>query len=165
MPIIWRSISVRRILSDLRQLQGRAALEDLLTQLDLQRKLEEKKLDKRIPLLVKLAPDLIEGGIRRCASDVILNKHMDGVIATNTTLSREGLRSKYRGESGGLSGSPLRLRSEAVLCQVVKLVEWKNPDGERGRHHESGRCKKKTWFGRKSGSNLYGFDLSGAEAG
>ena len=44
----------------LRQLQGRAALEGLLTQLDIQRRMEEKKLEKRVPLLVKLAPDLSE---------------------------------------------------------------------------------------------------------
>ena len=59
--------------------------------------------------------------------DVILANHMDGVIVTNTTLAREGLRSEYRGESGGLSGGPLRLRSEAVLCQVVKRVDGKIP--------------------------------------
>ena len=46
---------------------------------------------------------------------------------TNTTLAREGLRSKNRAEAGGLSGSPLRLRSEAVLCQAVKRVDGKVP--------------------------------------
>ena len=46
---------------------------------------------------------------------------------TNTTLRREGLKSKYRGESGGLSGSPLRARSEAVLLQAVKHVDGKIP--------------------------------------
>ncbi len=105
----------------LRQLQGRAALEGLLTQLHAQRQLEEKKLEKRIPLLVKLAPDLSEKELDD-AIDVILNSQMDGIIVTNTTLAREGLRSEHRGESGGLSGSPLRLRSEAVLCQAVKRV-------------------------------------------
>ena len=110
----------------LRQLQGRAALEGLLTQLHAQRQFEEKKLDKRLPLLVKLAPDLSEQELDD-AVDVILGTHMDGIIVTNTTLAREGLRSKHRGESGGLSGSPLRLRSEAVLCQVVKRVNGKVP--------------------------------------
>jgi dihydroorotate dehydrogenase len=110
----------------LRQLQGRAALESLLNQLDIQRKLEEKTLEKRIPLLVKLAPDLSEAELDE-AVDVILGAHMDGIIVTNTTLAREGVRSRYRGESGGLSGAPLRLRSEAVLCQVVKRVEGKIP--------------------------------------
>jgi dihydroorotate dehydrogenase len=110
----------------LRQLQGSAALEGLLSQLDIQRKMEEKALEKRVPLLVKLAPDLSEGELDE-AVDVILAAHMDGIIVTNTTLAREGLRSKNRAESGGLSGSPLRLRSEAVLCQVVKRVDGKIP--------------------------------------
>jgi dihydroorotate dehydrogenase len=110
----------------LRQLQGRAALEGLLKQLDIQRKMEEKALEKRIPLLVKLAPDLSEAELDD-AVDVSFDTHMDGIIVTNTTLARDGLRSKHRGESGGLSGSPLRLRSEAVLCQVVKRVDGKIP--------------------------------------
>ena len=110
----------------LRQLQGRAALEGLLKQLDIQRKMEEKTLEKRIPLLVKLAPDLSENELGD-AVDVILDTHMDGIIATNTTLARDGLRSKHRGESGGLSGSPLRLRSEAALCQIVKRADGKVP--------------------------------------
>ena len=110
----------------LRQLQGRAALEGLLTQLHTQRQLEEKKLDKRLPLLVKLAPDLSEKELDE-AVDVILRARMDGILVTNTTLAREGLRSSRREESGGLSGSPLRLRSESVLCQVVKRVGGRIP--------------------------------------
>lgn len=110
----------------LRQLQGRLALEALLAQLHTQRQLEEKKLEKRLPLLVKLAPDLSDSELNE-AVDVILDTHMDGLIVTNTTLGREGLRSTRREESGGLSGSPLRLRSEAVLCQVVKRVNGRVP--------------------------------------
>jgi dihydroorotate dehydrogenase len=110
----------------LRQLQGRPALEGLLTQLHAQRQFEEKRLEKRLPLLVKLAPDLSESELN-AAVDVILSTHMDGIIVTNTTLAREGVVSKHREESGGLSGSPLRLRSEAVLCQVVKRVDGKIP--------------------------------------
>ena len=106
--------------------EGRAALAGLLTQLHAQRQFEEKKFEKRLPLLVKLAPDLSESELND-AVDVILGTHMDGIIVTNTTLGREGLTSKHRGESGGLSGSPLRLRSEAVLCQVVKRVNGKIP--------------------------------------
>jgi dihydroorotate dehydrogenase len=106
----------------LRQLQGRSALEGLLAQLHAQRQFEEKNLNKRLPLLVKLAPDLSESELYE-AVDVILDTHMDGVIVTNTTLGREGLRSAHRGESGGLSGSPLRLKSESVLSQVVRHVD------------------------------------------
>jgi dihydroorotate dehydrogenase len=50
---------------------------------------EEKKLEKRLPLLVKLAPDLNENELNE-AVDVILDTHMDGIIVTNTTLAREG---------------------------------------------------------------------------
>jgi dihydroorotate dehydrogenase len=110
----------------LRQLQGRSALEVLLSQLDIQRSMEQRMHNKRIPLLVKLAPDLGDSELDD-AVDVILRTHMDGIIVTNTTLGREGLRSRQRGESGGLSGSPLRERSEAVLCQVVKRVNGKIP--------------------------------------
>jgi len=110
----------------LRQLQGRAALDGLLTQLHAQRQFEEKKLNKRLPLLVKLAPDLSEREVEE-AVDVILAAQMDGMIVTNTTLGRDQLQSVHRDETGGLSGSPLRLRSEAVLCQVVKLVNGKVP--------------------------------------
>lgn len=110
----------------LRDLQGRAALEGLLTQLHAQRQFEAARLKKRIPLLVKLAPDLTPSELYD-ALDVILQTHMDGVIATNTTLARDGLRSMQQGESGGLSGRPLRARSEAVLMQVVERVGGRIP--------------------------------------
>jgi dihydroorotate dehydrogenase len=110
----------------LRQLQGRVALEGLLKQLDLQRRLEEKSLEKKIPLLVKLAPDLTQLELDE-AIDVILSTHMDGIIATNTTLAREGLRSMNREETGGLSGTPLRLMSEAVLGHILKRVDGRIP--------------------------------------
>jgi len=110
----------------LRQLQGREALSGLLTQLHAQRQLEEKRLDKKLPLLVKLAPDLTESELDD-AIGVILQTQMDGVIATNTTLARDGLRSNHQGETGGLSGSPLKVKSEAVLRQVIKSVDGKIP--------------------------------------
>ncbi|MCL4529044.1 MAG: quinone-dependent dihydroorotate dehydrogenase [Chloroflexi bacterium] len=118
----------------LRQLQGRNALDALLTQLHAQRQLEEKRLDKKLPLLVKLAPDLSETELDDALS-VILQTRMDGVIVTNTTLAREGLRrrpelvegSSHQNESGGLSGSPLRARSEAILKKVAKRVNGQIP--------------------------------------
>ncbi|MBI5353236.1 MAG: quinone-dependent dihydroorotate dehydrogenase [Chloroflexi bacterium] len=105
----------------LRELQGRAALESLLTHLHQQRLIEQKKHEKRIPILVKLAPDLSVSELDD-AIESIINSRMDGIIVTNTTLSREGLRSSLKGESGGLSGSPLTVMSEAVLHQTIKSV-------------------------------------------
>jgi dihydroorotate dehydrogenase len=105
----------------LRSLQGREALEGLLTQLHQQRLHEQQTYQKRIPILVKLAPDLSEAELDD-ALEAIVNTHMDGVIVTNTTLGRDGLKSKHRGETGGLSGSPLTVKSEAVLRQTIKRV-------------------------------------------
>jgi dihydroorotate dehydrogenase len=110
----------------LRQLQGRTALESLLKELDAQRKLEEQKLEKRIPLLVKLAPDLSVAELDD-ALDVILSTNMDGVIITNTTIGREGLTSNHRAEAGGLSGRPLQARSESALRQTVIRLDGKIP--------------------------------------
>jgi dihydroorotate dehydrogenase len=105
----------------LRDLQTAKVLESLLTQLHAQRLLEQMKLKRRVPLLVKLAPDLSPAELDE-AVDVIVGTRMDGIIVTNTTLSREGLRSSNQMESGGLSGRPLGRRSEAVLQDVVRRV-------------------------------------------
>jgi len=110
----------------LRRLQARDALEELLTHLDQQRQLEEKRCEKKVPLLVKLAPDLAADELDD-ALEAILRTHMDGVIATNTTLARDGLQSTRQSESGGLSGRPLKARSEAVLRQIVQRVDGKLP--------------------------------------
>lgn len=110
----------------LRRLQGREALEGLLTQLHQQRLLEQVSLKRRLPLLVKIAPDLTDEELDD-AVDVILQTHMDGIIAANTTLARAGLQSSYQSESGGLSGSPLKVRSEAILQKIVKRVDGQIP--------------------------------------
>ena len=106
----------------LRRLQGREMLENLLAPINLERETWNAKL----PILVKISPDLTDEELDD-AIGVILDKNMDGIIATNTTLVHEGLRSKYQSETGGLSGRPLRVRSEAVLRQVVKRVNEKIP--------------------------------------
>lgn len=110
----------------LRQLQGRAALEALLTQIQAQRLHEQTRLEKRVPLLIKLAPDLTDQELDE-AVGVSLDKRMDGIIVTNTTVARDGLRSDLQRESGGLSGSPLRGRADSVLAQVVAQVEGRVP--------------------------------------
>ncbi len=106
----------------LRLLQGAAALEALLTQLHAQRRIEQERIKRRLPLLVKLSPDMSDPELD-AAVDVIGGTHMDGIIVTNTTLAREGLNSASASETGGLSGAPLRARSESVLQRVVKRVD------------------------------------------
>ena len=111
----------------LRELQGREALEMLLTQLHKQRKMEEKKLRKKLPLLVKLAPDLSDEELED-ALDVILATGMDGVVATNTTIARDPkLVSTNKQETGGLSGAPLTAASDAMLAKIVKKIDGQIP--------------------------------------
>ena len=110
----------------LRSLQSRDALESLLKNLNDQRVLEQVHWKKRLPLLVKLAPDLSDQELDE-AVGVILDTGMDGIVATNTTLARDGLRSPNRVESGGLSGKPLRPGSDVMLERVVKNVAGRIP--------------------------------------
>ena len=110
----------------LRNLQEREALEGLLVQLHQQRLIEQMEYKKRLPILVKLAPDLSESELDD-AIEAVLRTRMDGIVVTNTTLGREGLRSEHRRESGGLSGRPLAVQSEAVLRRTVKRVNGEIP--------------------------------------
>jgi len=110
----------------LRELQSRAALESLLSHLHQQRLISQELHKKQLPILVKLAPDLSDSELDD-AIEAILRAKMDGIIVTNTTLARDGLRSALKGESGGLSGSPLKVKSEAILYQTVKRVNGAVP--------------------------------------
>ncbi|MFD0891225.1 dihydroorotate dehydrogenase (quinone), partial [Streptosporangium algeriense] len=73
---------------------------------------------RRTPLLVKIAPDLADEDVDAVA-DLALELGLDGVIATNTTISRQGVRST---ETGGLSGAPLKARSLEVLRRLRARV-------------------------------------------
>lgn len=99
----------------LRRLQARDALDSLLRSVAVER----GALERPVPVLVKLAPDLTDEELDDALA-AITGAGMDGVIATNTTLSREGLRSPRRGETGGMSGAPLAARSLEVLTTIVR---------------------------------------------
>jgi dihydroorotate dehydrogenase len=76
----------------------------------------------RPPAFVKIAPDLSEGELEAIA-DVALATGVDGLIATNTTLARPpGLRSRHRGEAGGLSGAPLLAASTETLRRLRRVT-------------------------------------------
>jgi dihydroorotate dehydrogenase len=106
----------------LRDLQGKAALSALLSGV-----IETRdSLERRVPVFLKIAPDLDRAGIEDIAA-VAVETGIDGVIATNTTLSREGLQSAHRDEAGGLSGAPLFEKSTRVLAQLSELLEGKLP--------------------------------------
>ena len=99
----------------LRSLQEKNALESLLSRLSLLRNELTQKHGKRVPLALKVAPDLADEEIRDIA-DAVRRHRIDAVIATNTSLSRQGIEgSPYAVEAGGLSGAPIRERATHVL--------------------------------------------------
>ena len=106
----------------LRDLQGKAALSALLTGVMAAR----DALVRPIPVFLKIAPDLSEAELADIA-DVARDTGVDAVIATNTTLSRDGLTSPQRGEAGGLSGVPLFEKSTRVLARLSALTGGEIP--------------------------------------
>jgi dihydroorotate dehydrogenase len=110
----------------LRRLQGRRYLEELLPPLLRERQVQGQRLGCKIPLLVKLAPDLSNQELED-ALEVILRTGIDGIIATNTTTHRGNLSSPVASEQGGLSGAPLRERSTRVIKEIHRLTEGEIP--------------------------------------
>lgn len=106
----------------LRDLQGPEALAALLDGVMRAR----AALDQPIPVLLKIAPDLDDAALADIAT-VAKDAHVDAIIATNTTLSRDGLRSAHKGEAGGLSGQPLFDRSTRVLAKLSHLTGGEMP--------------------------------------
>jgi dihydroorotate dehydrogenase len=107
----------------LRELQGSKHLGKLLRALDAAR---AGLGGRRIPILVKLAPDLSDPELAE-AVQVIEESGMDGIIATNTTSARPALRSPHQEETGGLSGAPLRERALHVIRNVCELSGGRLP--------------------------------------
>jgi dihydroorotate dehydrogenase len=105
----------------LRRLQAREHLEVLLGAIAASRSDLLNASGRRVPILVKLAPDLEIGEIED-ALGALVGAGMDGVIATNTSVERFGLRSLRGEESGGLSGAPLRKRSTEVVRTIHQLT-------------------------------------------
>lgn len=106
----------------LRDLQGKAALSALLAGV-----MEAREgLNRPIPVFLKIAPDLDEAGLDDIA-DVARESGIDAVIATNTTLARDGLKSAHRDEMGGLSGAPLFEKSTRILAQLSTRLDGAVP--------------------------------------
>ena len=103
---------------NLRALQSDEALDTLLGAIAAKREALAQEHGKRVPVFVKIAPDLDEAQIQVIAAT--LQRHgMDGVIATNTTLSREAVQGlPHAEETGGLSGTPVLEASNRVIRQL-----------------------------------------------
>ncbi|MET9484008.1 quinone-dependent dihydroorotate dehydrogenase [Streptomyces sp. NPDC006638] len=107
----------------LRSLQAVDRLRPLLTAV--REAADRTVTDRRVPLLVKIAPDLADEDVDAVA-DLAVELGLDGIIATNTTLARDGLGLRSPAgtvaETGGLSGAPLKARSLAVLSRLYARV-------------------------------------------
>ncbi|HAR53637.1 MAG TPA: dihydroorotate dehydrogenase (quinone), partial [Roseovarius nubinhibens] len=106
----------------LRDLQGAEALARLLAGV-----MEARdSLGRALPVFLKIAPDLSDGELTELA-EVAQSGGVAAIIATNTTLGRDGLKSAHRDEAGGLSGAPLFETSTRVLARLSQLTEGKMP--------------------------------------
>ena len=111
----------------LRSLQYGDALNSLLSLLKKEQLVLAEEFNKYVPLVVKIAPDLSEEEIINISHCLLANK-IDGVIATNTTLAREGVETLEHGqEQGGLSGEPVKDKSTAVIKILATALENKLP--------------------------------------
>ena len=110
----------------LRRLQARRALEELLSLMVVERSKLQPGLGRAVPILVKLAPDLDQADLDD-ALQAILQTGIEGIVATNTTLSRKGLRSSLAQASGGLSGAPLGPRSTEMIRQICQRTGGRLP--------------------------------------
>jgi len=106
----------------LRDLQGRAALDALLTRVCETR----AGLAPRKPLMLKIAPELSERDLADIA-ELVEAHGLDAIIACNTSTARDGLVSPEAGQAGGLSGAPLFARSTAVLAMLWRLTGGRMP--------------------------------------
>lgn len=107
---------------NLRGLQEPAELDHLLAALAAERDALAKRHGRRVPLAVKIAPDLEDAGVEAIAGCVAA-RGIDAVIATNTTVSREGVgHLRASREPGGLSGLPLKARATAVVARLRRVL-------------------------------------------
>ena len=112
---------------NLRDLQSSAALSELLGRLKMRQLELAQQHGRYVPLVVKIAPDLEDEAIEDIAK-VLMAKDIDGVIATNTTLSRDGvLHIPEAAQDGGLSGAPLKARATRVIRKLAEVLDGAIP--------------------------------------
>ena len=102
----------------LRDLQGERQLSEILAALAAMR---AAQAGPRPPILVKIAPDLAPAALEPIVEAIVAHG-MEGLIVSNTTITRPGLRSAHRSQAGGLSGPPLRALSTDLLRRVARLA-------------------------------------------
>ncbi len=112
---------------NLRALQEKEALSGLLASLKREQARLANRHGKYVPVTLKIAPDLDNNQVIEIA-DLLMQHKIDGVIATNTTLSREAVKGlSHADEAGGLSGAPVRNQSTIVIQQLSKQLQGALP--------------------------------------
>ncbi len=112
---------------DLRSLQSVRQLDALLVGLAEERKRLEQRYGKRVPLAVKIAPDLANESLPEIV-DALVEHGIDAVIATNTTLARDGVQGrKHADQAGGLSGRPLTRRATEMVQLLSRHLQGALP--------------------------------------
>jgi dihydroorotate dehydrogenase len=128
---------------NLRQLQGDAELDALLGALKARQAELAQQHGRHVPLALKIAPDLDDAQIASIA-DALRRHRIEAVIATNTTLSREGVEHLPHGkESGGLSGAPVFEKSTAVVKKLAVALAGELPIIAAGGVTDGSRAKAK----------------------
>ncbi len=110
----------------LRDLQQKQALDGLMKTIEHERTRLAAASGKRKPILYKIAPDLTQQD-KEDIVEVAFSNNIDGLIISNTTISRKGLQSSYRNERGGLSGKPLFGISTETLRDIYRLSQGRIP--------------------------------------
>jgi len=110
----------------LRGLQERSQLQELVWRIAEALESATEKAGRKPPLLIKIAPDLVDEELQDIA-DVVVESSVDGVIVSNTTIARPPLNSKKSGEAGGLSGVPLFNPATNVLAKFYLVTGGKIP--------------------------------------
>ncbi|MCX7893635.1 MAG: quinone-dependent dihydroorotate dehydrogenase [Burkholderiales bacterium] len=113
--------------ANLRKLQGGEELGPLLARIMGARDRQARAAKRRVPVVVKIAPDLDDAALEAIAEALVAHG-VDGVIATNTTVSREGVAGMpHAEEQGGLSGAPLKARSTAIVAKLASRLAGRLP--------------------------------------
>jgi dihydroorotate dehydrogenase len=111
----------------LRDLQFGEPLKRLLASLKAEQQKLQAEYRQYVPMVVKIAPDMADDDIREVAA-ALIEFELDGVIATNTTISRDGVKGLMHAEqAGGLSGAPLREKSTEVIHKFAQALGGKLP--------------------------------------
>jgi len=109
---------------NLRDLHNLSDLRIFIKSLMIEKNKLQKKLNKSVPIFLKLSPDIEESKIKPII-DLLIANNIDGVIVTNTTIDKSKISKPYQHLPGGVSGAPLKIKSEQMLSTVKKISKNK----------------------------------------